>query len=442
MGTIYVDASTGNAANSGCTNNSSPIASGTAATLAGLVLTLDGSPNLSSLIDTPGPTQSTINLAGATNANRTIFWITDFDDTAKTVTVDAAPTGLSSGSISWRIGGQYVWPGGSTANVVEGALGLSLAQDILQFNNTPATRTAIYLTARNAGNTTTGWITVRGATGVRPKLQITAGNVSPFNLANLGNWKIENLEFASTTTGAVQATSVGVNNWFDNILVSAGAGAGLDVNGTGTRVTNCEVNGVTGNGITCSANCVIEGNHIRLCGGDGIVYTGTANYVFVLNNLIAGNTGRGVYQNSSPSAQTPCMFIIGNTIINNTLAGIQFSNINCPSYIRNNIVKNSNAANLCTWTAGSSELFCHHSHNVFYSSGGGALGITLSATEFNSDPLFVSEGGGNYAISNSSPAAGSGTLGTPLNSSSTGYRDIGAFQRQVTAGGGAYVIGS
>ncbi len=442
MGTIYVDTG-GNAANSGCTDVSSPIASGTAATLAGLVLTLDGSPDLSSLIDTPGPTQSTINLAGATNANRTIFWITDFDNGAKTVTVDAAPTGLSSGSISWRIGGQYVWPSGSTANVVEGAIGLSGAQDILQINSIVATRTAVYFTARVAGASTVGWNIIRGKTGSRPKLEMTSGSAAPISLANMANWKVENLELAASgasTANPVIGTAVGANIWLHNLLVSDGPSAGIDVFSTNAKVTDCEVTGVTGDGMTIqSAASHVRGNYIHDNGGGGIQLTGAgAATVVISSNLIKSNAGRGFYASGAVTAQSGTIYLLQNTFVDNTLAGIHFLDGDLPAYIQGNIIKNANAADLCTLA---SERFIIHSDNVFYSSGGGALGITLGTNETNADPLFINSGSGNFGIQSTSPAIGVAKTLLGLATSSA-YRDMGAFQRQVTASGGSYVIGS
>jgi hypothetical protein len=151
MGTLYIDTG-GSATNSGSSDQNAAELSGSAATVAGSVVSLDGSPDLSGL-STSGANQAAIHINDATNSNRKIFWISAVDNTAKTVTVDVAPTGIVSSA--WAIGGRHVL----TPAAIEGAL---RAGDTAIFNNSPATRTGTFWTFRAAGTTAAGWAKLKG----------------------------------------------------------------------------------------------------------------------------------------------------------------------------------------------------------------------------------------------------------------------------------------
>lgn len=457
-GTVYVDiAGNGGAAtNSGGTDTSSPTASGTAATNVGTTVTLDVSTNLGAVVTTPGLTQSSINIAGATNANRTLFWITGITSgctgtaVACVITVDTAPTGLTSNA--WVVGGRYLWPSGSTASVIDGALGLSGGADVVTFNTTPATRTTTYIIARNSGTTTTGLITIQGKSGVRPVLQMTAGTGSAINLNTLNNWKISNLQLncGTSTTDCIQ-NSNGAGIWIDNVYASAGGGSFLNAPGNGLRLTNSEITGFVGVALASTTSVgKITGNYIHNNTSDAVTGTSTTCSMTFIDNLIASNGGRGIALTGTPTTQAQACTFEGNTIVNNTGIGIEVGNANYVVNLRNNIIANTGAVNTVKWDAGSAELFGEHGYNVYWNgTGSGVSGLTPNGTEFTTNPLFVNSGAGNYAITNSSPAAGSGypsanggAFPGTGNSASVGYRDIGAFQRQVTAGGsGGHVIG-
>jgi len=407
-------------------------------------VTLDTNTDLSAIVSTPGPTQSSIRLANATNTNQTIFWVNGVTGCtgvgACSITVSQLVSCSSCSGSAWTIGGRYLWPSGSTVPTVSSAIGFSGAKDELVFNTSPSTRTSAYFAAPVAGTSGNGWNVIRGKTGVRPKLDVTAGSAVPINLGNFTNWKVENLEVAvsgAATASPVMGTTAGANNWFNNILISDGPNIGFDIAGTNARITNSEVTGVTGTGILIGSASNTEGNYIHGNGGDGVTVTIVGAIAQVTGNAIIGNSGRGVYL-SSPSVvnQNAMFYVLGNTIVDNTLAGIQVADPDAPIYIQNNIIKNANSADIVSL---GSERWAIHGYNVFYSSGGGVLnGLTANATEFTADPLFVNAGAGNYALQNASPGAGTGTPGTMLGLSTTvGFRDIGAFQRAVGAGGGA-----
>ena len=137
----------------------------------------------------------------------------------------------------------------------------------------------------------------------------------------------------------------------------------------------------------------------------------------------------------------------GCTIYGCGNSGIE-SNANSELTLLNTILaENGNAAGEYNveWTAGDAEKIGFHAWNVFYHSGGGGganlLGLTANAvvtsSEFTTDPTFTNAAGADFSIGSSSPAKAAGFPGAFLGSSSTGYLDIGAVQRQEPAGGGA-----
>ena len=436
MATFYVQSGAGGSAtNSGSTDQSSANLSGSNATGLGTsTITLDGSPDLSGLV-TSGATQSTIYLNNATNANQKIFKITAFDNGAKTVTVSGTPTGSDGGT--WAIGGRLVW---TPANI-EAALA---AGDTVIFNDSPATRTSTFITLRASGDSTSGFITIRGKTGVRPVLNITSGAAAVITANSQTNIKIQNLELDQDATGdGISATTGWV---IENVKISD-ANIGISANG-GIVVIGCEITGTVSHGISVSAgNLVVVGSYIHDCSGSGVVHSGTAPTGSIVNNIIDTNSARGVYLSGAASAQTHGVLIMGNTIYGNGDSGIQVDNANIVATVLNNILsENGNAAGEYNieW-ATSADLHGYHGYNVlFHSGGGGAANLsnyTANSTELTTDPGFTNPASGDFTIGASSPAANAGFPGAYLGGG-TAYRDIGAMQRQVSAGGGVVgVIG-
>ncbi len=442
MATFYVK-TTGSATNSGSTDTDAASLSGSALTgMGGTTLSLDGSPDLSGLITAAGPTQSTIYVNNATNTVRKIFKITSFDDGANTVTVDVAPTGSDGGT--WAIGGRHVW----TPATIEGALS---AGDIVEFGDSPAARATTYLTCRTSGDSTTGLITVKGKTGVRPVLNVTS---TPSVIVNNGflGWRIENLELDQDgASGDVITTATG---WMIvNVKISDGGGRGIFHN-TNSPITviGCEITGVGGDAISSIANAgVYLGNYIHDVGGDGIeaVTTGNPGPIIAFN-VIDTCAGKGInVSTTGPSTMANMFPIIGNTVYGCGDSGLEVADVDTNVFLVNNIFsENGNAAGEYNveWAAGSADRCGYHGYNCFFHSGGGGganlSGITANGTEVTTDPLFTDAANGNFAIGSSSPAKATAfpgqLLGGPL-----GYLDMGAVQRQETGGGStaARVIG-
>ena len=258
MGTLYIDTG-GSATNSGSTDQNAANLSGSNATVSGSVVTLDGSPDLSALV-TSGDTQSSIHISQATNSNMKIFWITAFDNTAKTVTVHAAPTGVTGSA--WAIGGRHVLTNAS----IEGAL---RAGDTAIFNNSPTSSTSSLWTFRNAGDTTSGFAKIKGKTGVRPVLtKTTNGDVITGN--SIGGVWIENFELVSQgASGYCISGTLGANTViYNNKCTDSGSGGILTGSASGVKIIGNEISGSAGNAIDMSSSqsAVVFGNYLHDCG--------------------------------------------------------------------------------------------------------------------------------------------------------------------------------
>lgn len=433
MGILYADTG-GNAANSGSTDNTSPLTGTTATATASTTVTLDAGTVLTSVV-TSGPTQSTINLAGTSNGNRTIYWITGTAGSGgatPTVTIDAAVT---CAGVAWRIGGQYLWPSGAGVNVMEGALGLGLAQDILQFNNSPATKTVVYLTARQVGDSTKGQVIIRGKAGTRPVLNIT-NTVACLTLGQQF-WHIENLELQQNgASGNAITTSNGAIGVF-NVKISDAGAAGLAASAGGSRCSLCEVSGVGTSGLTSSSQDFLYfGNYIHDNAGDAVLVSSTSVRGNILFNILDTNAGRGVFlSGATTSAVISPVTIYSNTIYGNGDSGIEATDQDTLMVTTNNILKdNGNAGTEYNYeqVAGMAEFISSHRYNCFNigggAGGGNVLNLTLDATEITTDPLFVDAANGDFRLNTGSPCLATGFpgqfLGGPL-----GYLDMGAVQR-------------
>ena len=446
MGTIYVDTG-GAATNSGSTDQNTANLSGTGdATVSGSVVQLTAGTDLSGVVTTAGATQSSIYLAQATNTNQKIFWITAKDDALDQVTVSVAPTGITGSN--WAIGGRFVW----TAASIEAAV---RAGDTIILNNSPASAAADWITTRVAGDSTSGYITLKGKSGVRPVVTVT-NTLQCIEAGAFVLWKFENVELAQqgASGNVVTTNGAAAGLLFYNVKVSDGGSYGLSLSGGGNRTVACEVTGVTlGIAQGNSTSSAHVGNYIHDVSVDGILISVTTPVVVLLNNIVDTAAGRGIYLSGGPTSVN-ISSIIGNTIYGCGDSGLEVADADAMVFLLNNIfAENGNAAGEYNieWVAGNAELVSFHAWNVFYHSGGGGganlSGLTVNAqvasSEFTTDPGFTNAAGADFSISSTSPAKAAGFPGVFLGAGCTGYLDIGAVQRQEPSGGiGALVGGS
>lgn len=425
MGTLYIDTG-GSTTNSG-SNDGASIVSGSAATVAGSVVSLDGSPDLSGLI-TSGDNQSAIYLNDATNANRKVFWITAVDNGLKQVTVDTAPTGIASSS--WTIGGRQ-----TQNDYLEGAL---RPGDTVIFNNSPAARSTPHWTFRGSGTAAGGFCTVKGKTGVRPVLE-TNGNAAAINASSLSFLWVENLECRTThaTASAISSGNGQYTFWINLKATRSDGGTGLNIIG-GAHVIGCEA-------YNCSRGALVSGgqmygNYIHDNGGVGLLSTQFNPSAWLRENIIANNDGYGVHFDSVNVTSTGLSVILTGCIIyKNAAGGLRFEDPDLSCTLINNVFAENGTASSTynidmpanSWNG------MRHLNNCFYHSGvgGGANFNNASAgpTDITSDPLFTDPDNGDFTFSPSSPLIGAAVpfIGGPVSN-----RNIGAMQNSGTGGAG------
>lgn len=427
-GTIYVDTNGADSFASGTTDtNSATLGNGSGgASVSGSVVDLSANtPDLSSI---PTDGSQAIYIADATNDTslRKIFWITDKNVGAYTVTVDTAPQGTISNS-AWGIGGRYVWPGGSTTDVISYAL---RPGDTIQFNNTPAARTSgSYITSRADGSTTSGgYIRVIGKAGTRPVLSSTALSNAMISLTHK-NWWVENLDMVNTAqTSSNALTMTGSGGCVAKNLKVTGGNLGTSVRGIygggGCVVIDCEIIGFTGSGIyhTSGQNLFI-GNYIHDCNGHAYQHGGTTgHHGDLIFNIFANNGGFGAhYSGTALAADTSTLAaLLNNTIWNNDMGGIMCESEYGMLLLINNIVSNNgdgvspagyNFEFGATATPGWDLMGKGWAYyNVFYKASNNiGPNITPDATNLTSDPLFIDLGspGLDFSIALGSPAKNS-----------------------------------
>lgn len=426
--TLYFDTG-GAATNSGSSDSNSPDLSGSAATVSGTTVTLDGTPDLSGLA---ADGSETIYLNDATNANRKIFRIVGADNGAKTVEVDVAPTGITS--TSWAIGGRFLVASGSYDSVISGAFS---AGWLGVFNNSPASHSGSdFIVARNGGNATDGEITIRGAAGTRPVLTVTDANQVFFGNSQ-NNIVVEALEFAQqggSGAAVIGGSSAGIR--YVDLKISDAGGNGFQINSD--MVFACEISGVGDNGVSSATSLVINvmGSYIHDNAGDGIEFGGFR--AVASRNILDSNGGRGIYLSTTSADEASFQMIDGNTIYGNGNSGVEVADAQLRVTLLNNILlDNGNAGTEYNveWAAGDAEVTAYHDYNCFSiagAAGGGNLsGLTANDNELTDDPLFVDAANGDFRLKAGSPARGAGFPGTFLGGP-TGYLDIGAVQMQKT----------
>lgn len=443
MGFLFVNTG-GAATNSGSSDNSTPDKSGTNASVSGTTVTLDSGTVLTGVV-TSGASQSSINIAGATNTNQTIFWITGTAGSGgatPTVTVSVAPTGTLTG-VSWAIGGQYLYPSGATHDVIVNAL---RAGDTLQFDNTPASKTLAFINPTTAGDTTSGKISVIGKAGASVTLAVTGAT----NAITIGqaNWYFSNLTFTGSGNAPIVTASAGGFIFENNSISGTGVNASqqaLVVTGNGFVVLNNNI-GPTGsigvNPQSSTGQGIIFGNYIHDNTGDGITMGGTPSFA-IINNIVTGNGGVGINFTGATASQAHSATVYGNTVYGNTGSQVSVTNINTVVFMCNNIISNASAANLAAWPTGGADLVSKHKYNVYYSSSSGAnVNLTPGTTESTANPVFSNVAGGNYAVSATGSAGATGFPGTMPGGFSAGFNNIGALQNaSVAAAAGGIISG-
>ena len=293
--------------------------SGTAASFAGSVVTLDGSPDLSAFSAT------TWILWLATSTGRQFFDLSSANDGADTVTCVNAPAGTASG-LTWGIGGKRQTLDATSSRTLFNSNGMKTGWDVL-IEDDQSIATEITLLGSGSFGGTNQCFYMRGPTSGRVTITQTGSNQCHFIVDNPS--RIQGLKFANThatkgeaavkirtgqcvmvdlesdTTNKVKAlvgwnylADSGAQECYDCLAVSCTVAGFYDSVGTTSKFKfiNCTMRNNTGQGILVKGDslvvddCIISGN-----GSDGIAMTmNGVSIVDIRNCTIHGNTGDGV----------------------------------------------------------------------------------------------------------------------------------------------------
>lgn len=312
-----------------------------------------------------------------------------------------------------------------------------------------------------SGDATSGAISWIGYNG-RPRIDCDALCMHILTAHKIQNFKFVPQNENNNTNGLIKANGQSV------VPVTAVTNVYIDANGKNlvgidcSFVTNCKfvnTGGTTASTLPAIQNLnnptytgLIAGNFISSWRGVGIKSnTSSAN---IVNNIIT-NT-KGTTSNAMIVCATPAQGfgqqIMGNTLFGGSGDGIYLTNsadflqitilnnivMSCTGYWLNVVTGNA------TLNERSRPLIDYNCYNGNGNSNA-AANLNAGAHDVTGDPLFTSAAGLDFTLGSSSPCKGTGWPGVAWPGAATttqtqGYIDMGAIQRQESAGGGTNVF--
>lgn len=227
------------------------------------------------------------------------------------------------------------------------------------------------------------------------------------------------------------------------------------------RVDNCTTNGVHF-ARSNAQGLIIVNSEFDNNGGDGIG-TNAAGQAHINATCCSfhDNTGNGCESKDQPAIWVDCLFFKNGgkglvveydsnmlsmfAILGCTFQGNTGDNIDIATDVSLLIAKNNTSSGSggygWNFNGGDPETIClYFDYNHTHNNTSGASDVTLPGeNNITGDPLFESTTGGSedYEPGSSSPLIGAGLPGViQSGAGGTGYRDIGALQREMAAGGG------
>lgn len=429
--------------NSSTGSDSAASGAGPATALTGSGAALDGDTTISLAADSPDlsgvATDGSAVLWVNSSSGRQFFKITAVDNGTKVVTVANAATPTESGK-TWAIGGKR-------ATVNETNSRKLFSADILPgwIVETDADQaiTATAITCGVSGDTTSGPITVRGASSATHPTITQGANAAIFSFNNINYWRFENLKFANsnatkTLAAALSLRSLGMtaeNCIFGdatNKLLTAAlrSGGSVEINFVDCEIAYCTDDGVqvnnnsfavhshgcwvhdnTAKGLELGTNSYVAHSVIEDNGDDGMTAVSSATGISIEGNVVDGNAGDGL---DTSVGVLPFIDVVNNQFTNNANYG---------------------------WRAASGQLnFGFADFNNYYQNTSGTiLNATAGAHDQALDPQYVDAGNNNFELGTNLKAKGfpDATRFVGANQSATNaFVDIG-IQREEAGGGGA-----
>lgn len=378
--------------------------------------------------------------------------------------------GLNTGATdtAWAIGGVRASIGGTNSRKLianNASNGDAMPGWVIELQSGHAESISAALDVYRAGNTTSGPITLRGASGAATLPKITATSAINIIVPRGALQLYKDFELvagaASMTSGI---TDAGTNCTIDGIKLSRTStftfttGISLSID---SKVLNCEIQrcatGILLNSEAASAHhnyihdCTSHGinsqaldlgpylayNIIYACGGDGIrsAYAGaSARSLNIIGNTIDSCTSDGIEITGAVGAGWNNLRILNNILSNNGGYGLNFSGASVTDnalaayntlVLGNNTYTNTSGAyksatagyayNTCPWASGDPGL----------------------------NPTYTAASSGNFSLGTNLKAQGyplAGTRYVGKTSITYSYIDPGAAQREEPAGGGISLI--
>lgn len=447
---ILIDSSTGSdTAASGA--GPATALTGTAAATSGdgLTATLDGSPDLSSVL-TDGTHVVWLN---DTTANaRNFAAITGKDNTAKTVTVSNAFAFSLTGK-TWAIGGKRASIGSTTSRrlVEQSASGDWMPGWTVRFASGHAETLSAALTLRRAGNITDGPMRFEASpnAAVMPSLTWSA-NVSGLTISSSGK-KIRGIKLRNTNATKSNAAIL-IGNAMQNVAVvkctlgETGAGwlqgVSYAQNNHGTVEILCNDIGFCSVGVSCSSTSTIAGNYLHDLSSHGILGN-SSHVIFAINNVFASIGGDGIRTSTAMAT----LAALSNTFDSVTGNGINILDVTPAT--EHVTIFNNNFSNVTgfgiSWavTAAAAEFVVSQIwNNNFYQCTAGVSNPAdlVQEDQFGLDPQYVNAAGGDYTIGNSGLTSHGfpGSIGAASN-----HLSVGAIQPASGASsGGVSLVGN
>lgn len=425
----------------------------------GTVVTLDGSPDLSG-VATDG--SAVIKLFDTTASARNFGKITAVNNTLKTVTVaNAFRTNILAGeSIDWAIGGKLA----SINNTNNRKLFDNASGDgdlkpgwIVEFQSGHTETLTTTLNLRGDGNTTDGYIQMRGAAlGTRPVL--TFSNDGNGFIPRGRGWRFNFFEVrnsAATKTASVAFLPVTTDLIWEDIKIAHSTDKfwrAFDSLGGSQRLLYCEVGHCANIGINVvlARQAEYRACWVHDCTSHGISFDANAHYGLTIGDcLITDNGSRGIHWDNSGPDDFRGTTIRNNTIDGNTSDGIRVANNDASLIglvIENNILSNNGGYGLNFSAVSITATLLNfygtqvRNNNTFGNTSGAYFPTGFGSDDPGLDPQFTSAGSNDYSIG--SNLANKGYPLTELGTASTtlSFVDIGAAQRAAT--GGSRIIAS
>jgi hypothetical protein len=458
---ILVDSATGSdSAASGAGPATALTGTAAASDVAGTLITLDGSPDLSG-VATDGSAVLWFNdtASGAVTFTK----ITATDNGADTVTVTPAVTGSLSGK-TWAIGGKRASIFSTTSNKLLERTGSNIGDLLAGW----AIEMASGHTESSGGSqviravgTTAGRIEIRGVAGAatKPKLTFT-NNGAAITLrtayCRFRNFEMVNTNATKTLSKAFVSAAGCTATVFEELKIADSTdnfyrGISME-NGQGQSYIRNEIGYCANTGITSidSSACHVIGNYIHDTGSHGLVVTANSAYhTVVAFNIFDTCTTAGVSWGAGGGVTRGLPLVTNNTFYNTQSgSGLVITTGADETHgltnIINNIFANNSAYGINYSNGAVTEAYANAlgitvSHNAFYSNTSGTCNPSgLSVNEQTVDPQFVDAANGDFRIGDNLKALG--FPGVMPGGLSTGYMDIGAMQRIEGSGGGGSIL--